>query len=168
MPVPVQRTWVVGEFPTAAMFNANVRDAVNFLLNPPAVLVYNGAIAIAHATETYATFASERFDTENIHSTGANTSRLTCTTPGLWQFDLYGLYAGNVNGSERSIILRRNGVTVIRKASVPRNGGAETGVQLTTTYKLEVNDFVEFGMYQDSGGPLNCTPEFGMTWVGVG
>ena len=99
MPIPVQRTWVVGEFPTAAMLNANIRDAVNFLLNPPAALVYNGAIAIPTApTVTYATFASERYDTENIHDP-ATSSRLICRTAGIYTFDLYVLYAGSAAGS---------------------------------------------------------------------
>lgn len=168
MPVPVPATWTVGEHPTAAKLNINVRDTVNFLLNPPAVLVYNGAIAIATApTVTYATFSSERYDTENIHDP-ATPSRLICRTPGIYTFDLYVLYAGSALGSQRSAVLRRNGTQVIRQADVPQNAGVATAVPLSTTYKLDLNDYVELGMYQDTGGVLNATPEFGMTWIGVG
>ena len=45
--------------------------------------VYNtGNLTITNATETALTYNSEHFDTDTIHDTGSNTSRLTCKTAG--------------------------------------------------------------------------------------
>lgn len=166
--LPVQRTWTVGEKVTAAMLNGNVRDAVNFFVNAPACLAFNGAIAVAHATITYFTYASERYDNDNIHSTTTNTARLTCVTAGVYDIASYAEFAASAGGSERTLLVRVNGGAVIRRLSVPKNGGAATWLAFSFPYKLAVNDYLELGCWQDSGGALNVTPEFGMTWASSG
>lgn len=153
------------------MFNDDVRDAVNFLLNPPAVHVYNGAIATANITTTYGTFASERYDTDAMHSTSSLTNRLTCTLAGLYWFHAEAEFAGSAGGSQRSVLVRLNGAgTPIRQHDGQRNGAAATRISLPGfEYKLALGDFVEFGWYHDAGASLNVTPlAFGMTWRGVG
>ena len=45
--------------------------------------VHNSAnISVSDSTWTSMTFDSERYDTDSIHSTASNTSRLTCVTAG--------------------------------------------------------------------------------------
>ena len=68
---------------TAARLNTEVRDALDFLLDPPRLWAYDASgLALANATTTLITFDSEIYDTDTMHSTSTNTSRCTFTTAG--------------------------------------------------------------------------------------
>lgn len=167
--LPVQRTWTVGEKVTAAMLNDDVRDAVNFFLAAPTCHVYNGAIATATGTSTFMTFASERYDNDGIHSTTANTSRLTCVTAGVYQINAGLTYAGNATGTKRNIIARLNGATYLPfELTVNPDGGTPTPVALSFQWKLAVGDYLELRALHDAGATINVTPEFAMTWQSAG
>jgi len=136
--------------------------------------VYNsGALTITNNTLTALTFDSERFDTDTIHSTASNTSRLTATTAGKYAISGHIEWAANATG-HRLIAIRLNGTTSL--ASIRRNaisGGAATEQQsIATIYELAVNDYVELHVLQTSGGNLNVnaagnySPEFSMHRVG--
>ena len=132
--------------------------------------VYNSAnISIPHATFTALTFDSERYDTDAIHDTATNTSRLTCKTAGKYIID------GNVewgNGADtgRYCRIRLNGTTDI--AAVAQAGQAWMVQQVSAVYDLAVNDYVELVVYQSTGGAFNAlvganySPEFWMQRIG--
>ena len=131
--------------------------------------VFNSvAVPIANGVTTVLTFDSERFDTDNIHSTVFNTGRLTANTAGL-----YSIY-GNVEWAANPVNAR---------LQIELNAAA-TGIGLTqlvadyramnvsTAYQLAINDFVQLSVFQLSGVPINITanaqisPEFMMVKVG--
>lgn len=133
--------------------------------------VYNSAaITISNATDTALTFNSERFDTDTIHSTVSNTGHLTATTAGVYVISATIEFAANATG-QRTAWLRLNGATLI--ASLTFTAGAADGhaIAITTIYKLAATDYVEIGVYQDSGGNLdvisgaNKSPEFAMAKI---
>ena len=168
------KTFVALEVLTASELNTYVRDNALFLSTPPSARVYNDAdIGISHNTLTALTFNSERWDTDEIHSTVSNTGRLTCKTAGL--HGIYGhiRFAPNVSGS-RIISIRLNGTDVIahqRVSAIPASGD-ETSISIYTEYVLAVNDYVELLVFHNSGTTLSVTytakysPEFGMTYLG--
>jgi hypothetical protein len=134
---------------------------------------YNSAaISVPNATITAITLDSERDDTDSIHSTSSNTSRLTCNTAG--KYDIKGQieYPANATGV-RGIGIRLNGTTIINLAKVPAVSSTETiSLPVATDYNLAVGDYVELVAYQTSGGALNAnatanySPEFSMIWSG--
>ncbi len=153
-----------------------VRDAVQFLANPPKCRVYNSA-AISHATSGTAqalTFNSERYDTDTMHSTSVNTGRITFTTAGTYDLFATVAWAANVTGF-RQIYFRLNGTTIIAIASVMAitSAGEQTFQSLATTYAFAATDYVELVANQNSGGALNVvavgnySPEVGATWVSL-
>ena len=107
-----------------------------------AARVHNSAaITISNNTLTVLTFDSERYDTDTIHSTSSNTSRLTAKTAGKY------IITGNVrwddNGTGRRLLsILVNGSTTIARGETAILS-AETSQNISTHYDLAVDDFVE-------------------------
>ena len=135
---------------------------------------YNNAnISINNATTTAITLNSERWDTDTMHSTSSNTSRLTATTAGLYVITASVDFAANATGV-RSAQLQVNGATVIALSTIASAGaGNDTVISLATTYYLNATDYVEMLAFQNSGGALNVvsganySPELSAVWIGV-
>ena len=141
--------------------------------------VFNNAnISIPNAAWTALTFNSERWDTDNIHSTVINTGRLTCVTKGKYLIIGNGAFDGSAGGTYRSGAIR---MTPLGQAQVivatsgayePTTTDADFGVNVSTIIDMSVGDFVEFYIIQNSGGNLNClnvsqnSPEFMMMKIG--
>jgi len=132
--------------------------------------VYNSAnIAIPNNTTTTLTYDSERFDTDNIHSTSTNTGRLTCNTAGKYLIVSQVRWA-TVSGGRRQVLIRLDGSTIIaiNETSPVADGTAIPMQTCATIYSLSVNSYVETRAFQTSGSDLNVTnnanysPEFMM------
>lgn len=144
-------------------------------MNPPVpqARVFNSAnIAITTGTVTALTFDSERYDNGSLHSTSANTSRLTAPITGLYMIGGHVRFAANATGT-RQVLIRLNGATFLEPDSKANLGaGAAVDFTVTTAYQLVAGDYVELIVFQDSGGNLNVTaagnlsPEFWMHRVG--
>lgn len=121
----------------------------------PAASAYNSAnLSINNGAVTTLTLDSEDFDTDNMHSTVSNTSRLTCNTAGVYQITANVNFASN-SGGERLLILLLNGTTSIARTRESADATGETDMNLARLYRLAVGDYVEVQVYQSSGGALN-------------
>lgn len=134
--------------------------------------VYNSTnITIPTATWTVLTFNSELYDTDNIHDTSTNPSRLTCKTAGLYLITFNAYFVANTTGT-RIFRLYLNGTTAIGQARGIPDALGYCAIPATTIYQLTVNDYVEAQVYQNSGGDLEVkanahdTPEFMMQRMG--
>lgn len=127
----------------------------------------SGAQTLTTATVTALTFDTETIDTDGIHSTSSNTSRLTPTTPGQYRIAGCVGFASNATGF-RSVGIRLNGTTFLAVHSQPAVNGDVTNINVSTTYNLAVGDYIELTAYQNSGGNLDtvvlgdATPVFSM------
>jgi hypothetical protein len=142
----------------------------------PSARVYNSAtISTTSGAFTALTFNTERWDTDEIHSTSSNTGRLTCVTPGIYSITGHVLWAANATG-QRIVQIRLNGSTYIGGGDrrMAATGGALTAQNAVTTHRLAAGDYVELVALQESGGALNVatpgandpmSPEFSMTWI---
>jgi hypothetical protein len=142
---------------TSTEMNTFVRDPINFLLSPPIAALRQTVLqTITTATMTACLFDEEIIDSVDGHSTTVNTSRYTAVYAGWYQVAGGTGYAANVT-NRRANRFAVNGTLV--------NG---SGVYLPTTATstcetpsraffvfLNVGDYVEFYIYQDSGGNLN-------------
>lgn len=158
-----------------ASWGDDVRAALSFLANPPACRVYhNTAQSIANNSEVALTFNSERYDTDSMHSTSVNPSRITFNTTGLYVVSLTFEFAPHSTGRRYGVI-KLGGTTGIAVALNPTAEGTfGHGFSISTIYKFTAGEFVEAKVYQNSGGALNVlnspnfSPEFAATWLGLG
>ena len=137
----------------------------------PQVRVFNSAVqSIPNTTLTAHTFNSERWDTDSIHSTVSNTSRLTAVTSGLYDINGTIEFASNAIG-HRQIAIKLNNITFISSHTTNALSTLSTNLAISTIYQLAAGDYVELFVAQTSGGPLNTSvvgnssPEFMMTRV---
>lgn len=115
-------------------------------------------------------FDSESFDTDTIHDTVTNNTRLTCKTAGKYLIIGQSRFNGNATGG-RGLAIYRNGASI---ASVfgDAEGGNTWVKNVAAIYDLAVNDYVELTAFQNSGAPLGGTyfagysPSFSMVRVG--
>lgn len=166
---------MAGEYPTAAMMNAEVRDSVNFLANPPSCRVYHSAAqTIAHNTPVALAFNSERLDTDNMHDTVTNNSRITFNAAGLYVITASVQWQAAATGTRYLLIWHNTGANLVLN-QISAAGTAEShAMSCTTIYKCASGTYVECRVYQFSGAALNIqasasySPEFSATWVGKG
>src|SRR5262245_7924090 len=86
-------THSTGDLITASIWNTDLVDNIKFLANPPACRVYNSddSNGVVDQTDLAVSFDSERFDTDNMHSTSSNKSRITFNTAGVYVVTFTGM-----------------------------------------------------------------------------
>lgn len=150
--------------------------------NPPACRVYHSTTqSINDNSETTLVFNSERYDTDSMHSTSVDTSRITFNTAGLYEVGATVAVAAAGDYSSVFGRLRVNGTNFIDTHVLAPNTATTTPfVKLGTVYKFAAGDYVEVRFYQDNTANAarnvqasgtatlqdNC--EFWATWIGVG
>lgn len=151
----------------------NVVNAIKEIAKYPSCRVYNNSnISIPNAVYTVLPFNNEHFDTDNIHDNTTNNTRLTCKTAGVY------LIIGSVSFGVNSTGVRTSRITLNNTdflATVTNNAttiAIATRQSISAIYKLNVNDYVELFVYQDSGNSLDIvnesktSPILGMVKVG--
>lgn len=164
----------VGGTVSAAFWNAQVRDNFYAINSIPAARVYHNtdtpAVPSDWTTGNWYTipFNSERYDTDTIHDTSTNNSRLTCKTSGKYAIVGGATFSTNGLGGVRGLRIAFNGSTVIGRVLVASEGTAHLQVASPGAWQMAVNDYVELHAYQESGSGLQIiseppvSPEFGM------
>lgn len=127
--------------------------------------------SIPNLTTVFLAFDGQNYDTDNIHDTVINNNRLTCKTPGYYY--IFASPSWDTNGvGHRNTQLRLNGTLYLAHTHQITIAGFYWGILCFTEYYLALNDYVECGVYQSSGGALNVmalnnySPIFGMRRVG--
>lgn len=181
MPYTSPPTVATGTPIQSAAWGNLVKGSLDFLANPPACRLYHNAgdQNIPHVTVTAATFDSERFDTDSMHS-GVNPSRITFNTAGLYIVSFSAAIAAAADYTLVMVLLRLNGITYIAKQTVGTQAVSDDHVNLTVTtpYKFTAGQYLEAAVYHRNGasatralkgvGTGGFSPEFSAVWVGQG
>lgn len=159
LPVPNPRTAVAGEYEAAAYFNA-LRDAVNFLANPPLATLYQStATASANAVWIALGLDTTTQDTYGGHSNTTNNTRYTAIVAGT--YEVCGTVAWPANSvGARGVRIMKNGSTVVT-GSATFTGTTNGDVYAITTpayqVPMQVGDYLEVWGFQSSGGALSTS-----------
>src|SRR6266540_1216557 len=175
MAIPyVKQTWTDGSggaTPVSAARLGVIEQGVYDSHRMPTARVYhNIAQTLTTAVTLVLAFNSERFDTDTIHDTVTNNTRLTCKTAGVYAIGASAEFAANATGY-RQLQIRLNAVTAICEQDITSIGAVVHRMSLATVYQLAVNDYVELTATQNSGGNLNInatgnhSPEFWMARI---
>lgn len=154
--VPTPYTAATGNFLTSALWNAQVRDGLAFLMSPVRFKAYASVAQsfTSSTTSTVLTLDTELFDSDGGHSTSTNTSRFTCQTAGLYYVSGSVCFAVNATGTRTlNVFVNGTGVTGAANQAAPSasNGGS---VVTSTLVQLVVGDYVELAAWQNSGATL--------------
>jgi hypothetical protein len=174
------RTWTTGDLATAAMLNQDLRDNVAFLANPPACRVYKAAVqSLTNNSEASVIFDTERYDTNSMHDTVTNNTRITFNTAGLYVITCCLEMVDRTDYTEVYAFLRLNGagngIAIDRRVSADA-ADLVSALNLVTTYKFAAADYVEVRIRQSNvaaaAANLSAIPnrsaELTATWVGLG
>ena len=161
---------LTGSYPNPAIAGGAVGTA-SFSSTIPAVRVSKSAGELVPDNHfTALTFDTEDYDTADLHSTTTDTSRLTAPVAGIYRVSALMNWTENGTG-DRVLVLARNGFFGSPPVQNQQQGISERPVtaEVSTEIKLAAGDYVEFIVFQRSGGPLNI---FGrivtMSWVAPG
>lgn len=122
-----------------------------------------------NGANTVLTFEAESRDTNGLHSTVTNTSRITVTETGDYEIECQVAWAGNTTGN-RLVSIRKNGAATIlaltrqRALSTLDSKYQQCG---TAIVPLVAGDYVEVHVEQDSGGALNVLLGEAFTWFSL-
>lgn len=109
---------------------------------------------IANNTDVTLTFDGELFDTNGLHSTVTNTSRLTAQVAGKYLIVGQARWDANATGVRDHVIVL-NGATSVGEQQLANAGGTERIIgNVTGIYAMAVTDYVELHVSQTSGGSL--------------
>jgi len=124
---------------------------------PPLCRAYQSAnTSIPNNSTTTLSYNAENYDTDSMHSTTTNTSRITIVTAGVYAITAGIVWDINATGI-RVINLRINAATNIAFATQTNNGASNfTEQTVSTHYSLAAADYVETTVYQNSGGALGA------------
>lgn len=128
-----------------------VRDNLEFLVDPPQVSVDDASTqTISTSTFTVLAADQENYDTDAMHSTSTNNSRLTCVTAG--KYTVWSTVQKADSNSTNRCVSRFlvNGTTAYIGATLASASFWSASVVRTIT--LAVDDYVECEVWQDSGG----------------
>jgi len=159
--VPVEDTLSAGTKILASWGNSDVRDAINFLLGVPRCKVQ---LSAAQSTGTTATFIAinwdaEAYDTDTMHDTVTNNSRVVATTAGLYHFCGTVGWNGNATGS-RQVQFRTNAAgnpangTAVHQVLIVAVNNNPNSVPFAFDLQMNATDYIEAFGWQSSGGSL--------------
>jgi len=116
-------------------------------------------------------FDTERFDTDTMHDTSTNNSRLTCKTAGLYLIIGQADFLNTPHASYRTLRIRLNGPTDLVQSSNPHPiNRDDVRLVVTTLWNLAVDDYVELAAVAGESINIekvsNASPEFMMVKVG--
>lgn len=165
------RSWSSTESLSAAHLNTYLRDNLNFLFSPPGCRVFHSTSQSisAGAGETALAFNGEQYDTNTMHDTATNNSRITFNTAG--KYYVFGCVAWQSSTvGFRTASIRLNGTTLIVRDNKRSLGTHDTNV--SCVYNFSTGDYIELTVAQTSTAALNVlrtanySPEFGAQWQG--
>lgn len=170
--VPISASEAPGNFLTGALWTAQVKAAMDFLMGSGTngVPRFKGYASTAQSlatgtTDTPITLDTEDYDSDNGHSTSTNTSRYTIQVAGTYAIAATLAIATNATGNRKAGI-NINGANA-RGGAVQAPGFASNSwcTAVYTEQPLSVGDYVELVGWQTSGGALStsATTGFGPT-----
>ena len=163
----------VAVFDEAVPADRCVIAVYNLTRTKPMCRVYHSANqSLTSGVAAVLAFGAERYDTDTLHDTAVNNSRITMVTPGKYRFGASVEYEANATGV-RLVHVLLNGTTAIATETEAAAGAAASRLTISGEYAFAAGDYLQLQVYQDSGGALsvvsagNYSPEFWVEWVEV-
>ncbi len=149
-PAATAATAAVGSATTAPR-----RDHVHAGYNISCGAFHDADQSIANATATAVALNSETWDTDSMHDTSTNNSRMTFKTAGIYVVNANVQWANNTTGKREAFIKINGGDTILGNTEIGDATGGSLPQNIGVIYEFDADDYVEIIVYQNSGGSLN-------------
>jgi hypothetical protein len=171
--IPTPPDFTAGQVLTAAELDS-ISEVLNFWASPPRVQVYD-TTALTHTTSStwyLNTWDSELYDTDTMHSTVTNTSRITIQTAGVYEICGQAGFSDDPTGT-RGINIRLNaagsqsGGTSLVQTNHPATPDSSSCHVATPVilWELDAGDYLEMFSVQRSGASLAGTAGAHVTFL---
>lgn len=165
MAITAPYVFTAGDDATSTRLNTR-SSGIAELQSPPRCHAYQTvAQSIPNITATAVLLDSEAVDSEGIHSTAVNTSRMTIVTPGRYRVIGQLGFASNATGY-RIADIRINGAGGCQSRSTAINGAASV-VQAYDEILCAAGDFIEMYAAQTSGATLALATGAAITFLHI-
>lgn len=128
-----------------------------------------GNTSIVNSLFTIIAFNSETIDTNNLHSTTSNASRITIQQAGTYFVGVRFAINTAASGSLRGFLLRNaSTLALVGEANLNSgSGSAYASIGMTGVFQLNAGDYLELTVFQTSGGALSMRGQSDgtMLWV---
>jgi hypothetical protein len=134
------------------------------------VLCKKGATqTISNTTDTVLNFSgTDHYDTDGFHDPATNNSRITIPTGLGGYYLVYGLNTWDTNATGRRFCeLKKNGTKIFTSNGFGPNSTAAPSNMISIVLNLSAGDYVEYQVWQSSGGNLDTFGNDELTWFGV-
>lgn len=145
------------DYRLAANVSGNIYEGAEIMSDATiAAAVYrSAALSIADATDTWVDMDAEQFDAWGMHSLTTNPSRVTATAPG-WYMVTGGVrWSHNATGYRLSSIWKNRSERVSEHVFIETATNVQPRQVLSGLVWMDVGDYVELDVYQNSGGALD-------------
>jgi hypothetical protein len=169
--IPSPGSWLNGDKFTSTKAHSQIVDPITFLLTPPRVSVTASGANSTTAVSLLISWDGEVYDTDTMHDSGSNPSRIVFQTAGLWLITGVLGVASNTSGN-RQIEMRLNsagsssGGTSLRTWVYPPASGATTAVPFNLQRLFTATDYIEVFGLQTSGSTLSVNGSMQAVWMG--
>ena len=136
-----------------------------------AQVAHTSSTTLPNMTWTTLPFNTEYSDTNSIHDSVTNNSRLTCQKAGVYLIVGAVTVAGITSGFA-SLRILFNGITPMVSSSLNGVTGGATDIQYINLVILSIGDYIELQAYQNRGSATSTvaalpgTPKFSMIKIG--
>ena len=170
---PAPQTITSSPIPSVNDWNSHTNWILT-AIDPPRCSVFNSTTqSPTTAVVTLQSWDSEDYDTDALHSTVTNTSRLVAVAAGTYQLTGAVTFSANATGI-RAVVFRKNAAGSNSGGSLiaESNTGLASSTQPTTALvvkevQLALNDYVEMFVYQNSGAGLATVANNYLTWASM-
>lgn len=154
--IPTIPTESPGNFWTAALWNANILNGLNYLFSPVRFKAYSSTTqSLGSGTAAISlTLDTEIVDSDGGHSTTTNTSRYTVQTAGLYFVTGSVCFATSSAGTRTLQVLQNGGAVFGSAVQAMPSATNGASVFTATLVQAAVNDYIEIAAWQNSGGSL--------------
>jgi hypothetical protein len=142
-------TKAVGDKITAAWAN-DIKANVDFFTEPPGCQVYrSAALNISNNTATTLSWDAETYDTDSMHSTSVNPTRITFNTGGTYLLNVY-VGSASATYTEYAVQVLLNGAPSVR--NIDFINPTWPGARYVVIRSFSAGDYIEIVFEQSSGG----------------
>lgn len=149
-------TWNVGESPTAAKMNQQIRDNIVALRTlTPAVSLYDGSTqSVADNTWTTMTFSAATVNVGGMFSGGAPT-RITISVDGQYRLAAQVPFEACSNSVSLGARFLFNGATAYAQLKACGSAQNDNGASISQILDLVAGNYIELQAWQNSGSAKN-------------